>query len=230
MSILEIENLNKFYGKKHVLKNINLEANIGEIIGLYGPNGSGKTTLLKLIAGLLRPTSGSIKISGGREYRKIKEDISFLPDRNIIPSWMRTEDIKNFYKDFFKDFDEEKFLELLNFFGLSTKGYVRELSKGETEKLLLSLCFSRSAKIYLLDEPLSGIDPSTRDKIVKSLIKYYREDSLVIISTHLIGELENITDRTIFISKGEIVLDKKTESLKEEMKKSVIEVFKDIFQ
>lgn len=211
MSILEIENLNKFYGKKQALKDINLKADTGEIIGLYGPNGSGKTTLLKLIVGLLKPSSGNVKINGENISVNSKEMVSFLPDKNILPNWMRVRDAKNFYKDFFKGFKEDKFIELIKFFEIEENSKIKELSRGENERLLLSLCLAREAKIYLLDEPLSGIDPSTRDKIIKSIIKNYQENSLMIISTHLVREMENVADRTIFISQGKIILDEKTE-------------------
>lgn len=230
MSILEIENLNKFYGRKQAVRDINLKANIGEIIGLYGPNGSGKTTLLKLIMGLLKPSSGNIKIDGENISIKSKEMISFLPDKNILPNWMRIKDAKNFYKDFFKGFNENKFLELIKSFKIDEKSKIKELSRGEVERVLLSLCLAREAKIYLLDEPLSGIDPSTRDKIIKSIIRNYQENSLMIISTHLVREIENVADRTIFISQGKIILDEKTEVLREKNKKSVEDLFKDIFQ
>lgn len=229
MSILEVENLNKFYGKKHVLKDVTLKADTGEVIGLYGPNGSGKTTLLKLILGLLKPSSGNIRIDGEDISIKSKEVVSFLPDKNILPNWMRVRDAKDFYKDFFKGFNEGKFLELISFFKIEEGSKIKELSKGEVERVLLSLCLARKAKIYLLDEPLSGIDPSTRDEIIKSIIKNYQENSLMIISTHLIREIENVADRTIFISQGEIILDERTEDLREKNKKSIEDLFKDIF-
>ncbi len=190
MSLLEIENLNKFYGKKQALKDINLKADMGEIIGLYGPNGSGKTTLLKLILGLLKPSYGNIKINGENISMKSKEMVSFLPDKNILPNWMKVKDAKDFYKDFFMGFNEDKFLDLLKFFRIEENRKIKELSRGENEKVLLSLCLAREAKIYLLDEPLSGIDPSTRDKIIKSIIRNYKENSLMIISTHLVREIE----------------------------------------
>lgn len=230
MSILEIENLNKFYEKKQALKDINLKADTGEIIGLYGPNGSGKTTLLKLIVGLLKPSSGHVKINGENIFVNSKEMVSFLPDKNILPNWMRVRDAKNFYKDFFKGFKEDKFIELIKFFKIEENSKIKELSRGELEKVLLSLCLAREAKIYLLDEPLSGIDPSTRDKIIKSIIKNYQENSLMIISTHLVREIENVADRTIFLSQGKIILDERTEVLREKNKKSVEDLFKDIFQ
>lgn len=230
MSLLHIENLNKFYGKKQALKNINLDLGMGEIVGIFGPNGSGKTTLLKLIVGLLKPSSGIIKVKDEPISEKSKNYISFLPDRNILPLWMKVLDAKNFYKDFYKDFNEEKFNDLIRFFNISEKAKIKSLSKGEVERLLLSLVLSRNADIYLLDEPLSGIDPSTREKIIKSIIRNYKENSLMIIATHLVREVENVVDRTIFLSQGEIILNEKTDELKEKRNKSIEDLFKEIFQ
>ncbi|PMQ01381.1 MAG: multidrug ABC transporter ATP-binding protein [Dictyoglomus sp. NZ13-RE01] len=229
MAILEVKNLKKDFGKRLVLKGISLSADLGEIIGLYGPNGSGKTTFLKLIAGLLKPSEGIIKIDGRDVGVYTKSIVSFLPDRNILPLWMSIKDAFHFYKDFFLDFQENKFLDMMNFFNLKEDKKLRELSRGELEKTLLGLGLSRKAKIYLLDEPLGGMDPSTRDKIITTLLRSYREDSLMIISTHLIGEIENIADRTIFISNGEIILDENTENLREKNSKSINDLFKDIF-
>ncbi|HOJ93285.1 MAG TPA: ABC transporter ATP-binding protein [Dictyoglomaceae bacterium] len=230
MEILEIKDLSKYYGKKQVLKDISFSAHIGELIGLYGPNGSGKTTLLKLIVGLLRPSKGSILIDEKEPGSYTKSIVSFLPDKNIFPSWMSVKDALNFYLDFYRDFDSDKFMELLMFFNLKEDYKVKELSKGDLEKLILSLVISRKAKIYLLDEPLGGIDPSTRDKIIYSLLKNYCEESLMIISTHLVKEIENITDRTLFISQGEIIMDEKTDKLREERNKSIDTLFRETFQ
>lgn len=229
MKIIEVRNLYKYYGEKLVLNSINLSFGLGEIVGLFGPNGSGKTTLLKLIIGLLKPSFGEILIDGVSPNVYTRSIISFLPDINILPSWMRIKDAFNFYKDFFVDFDEERFEELRHFFELKPEEKIRNLSKGETEKLLLAFIVSRKAKIYLLDEPLSGIDPATRNKLITGILKSYREDSLMIIATHLIQEIETIADRTIFISGGKIVLDESTERLREEKKMSVDELFKKTF-
>lgn len=230
MSIIQIENLSKFYGKKQALKNINLSLGMGEIVGIFGPNGSGKTTLLKLIVGLLKPSSGNIKVKDEPISEKSKNYISFLPDRNILPLWMKVLDAKNFYKDFYRDFNEEKFNDLIKFFNISEKAKIKSLSKGESERLLLSLVLSRNSDIYLLDEPLSGIDPSTREKIIKSIIRNYKENSLMIIATHLVREVENVVDRTIFLNQGEIVLNEKTDELKAKRNKSIEDLFKEIFQ
>ncbi len=228
MGILEVFNLYKDYGKKLALKNINLSFNLGEIVGLYGPNGSGKTTFLKILAGLLKPSKGRVLVEGKEFGIYSKSVISYLPDRNIFPMWMKIKDTYNFYRDFF-DFDHKKFRDLLDFFSLKEGLSLKELSKGEMEKLLLSLSLSRRAKIYLLDEPLNGIDPSTRDKIITSILKNYHEESLMIITTHLINEIETIADRTIFLYQGEIVLDENTEKIREERKISVNELFKSMF-
>ncbi|MGC8813598.1 MULTISPECIES: ABC transporter ATP-binding protein [Dictyoglomus] len=228
MEILKISNLYKDYGKKLTLKNINLSFNLGEIVGLYGPNGSGKTTFLKIVAGLLKPSKGKVLVDGKEVGVYSKSIISYLPDRNIFPLWMKIKDTYKFYRDFF-DFDDKKFKNLLDFFSLKEDLSLKALSKGDMEKLLLSLSLSRKAKIYLLDEPLSGIDPSTRDKIITSILKNYHEESLMIIATHLINEIETIADRTIFLYQGEIALDENTEKIREQKKISINELFKSMF-
>ncbi|MCX7720209.1 MAG: ABC transporter ATP-binding protein [Dictyoglomus thermophilum] len=228
MGILEVSNLYKDYGKKLALKNINLSFDLGQIVGLYGPNGSGKTTFLKIIAGLLRPSKGKIMLDGREIGVYTKSIVAYLPDRNILPLWMKVRDARNFYKDFF-DFDEARFKSLLEFFELREELNLRELSKGDLEKILLSLTLSRKAKVYLLDEPLGGMDPSTRDKVITSILRSYHEESLMIIATHLIGEIENITERTIFIHNGELVLDDNTEKIREEKGVSINELFKKMF-
>lgn len=228
MGGLEVSNLYKDYGKKLALKNVNLSFDLGQIVGLYGPNGSGKTTFLKIIAGFLRPSKGKVILDGREIGVYTKSIVAYLPDRNILPLWMKVRDARNFYKDFF-DFDEAKFKNLLEFFGLREELNLRELSKGDLEKILLSLTLSRKAKVYLLDEPLGGMDPSTRDKVITSILRSYHEESLMIIATHLIGEIETITDRTIFIHNGEIILDNSTEKIREEKGVSINELFKKMF-
>jgi ABC-2 type transport system ATP-binding protein len=229
MGVLEIKGLYKYYGKKCVLKNVNLTGDFGEIVGLFGPNGSGKTTLLKLIVGFLRPSSGSIRVDGKDIDHNTRAIVSFLPDNNLLPSWMTIKDAFNFYKDFFPGFEEKRFKDLIDYFNLSMNRKVKELSKGEQEKVCLSLAISRKAKIYLLDEPLGGIDPASRERILTGILKNYREDSLMIISTHLISDVESIADRVIFISQGEILLNEKTEKIREEKKMSVDELFRKTF-
>lgn len=166
MGVLEIKGLYKYYGKKCALKNVNLTGDFGEIVGLFGPNGSGKTTLLKLIVGFLRPSSGSIRVDGKDIDHNTRAIVSFLPDNNLLPSWMTIKDAFNFYKDFFPGFEEKRFKDLIDYFNLSMNRKVKELSKGEQEKVCLSLTISRKAKIYLLDEPLGGIDPASRERIL----------------------------------------------------------------
>ena len=229
MGVLEIKGLYKYYGKKCALKNVNLTGDFGEIVGLFGPNGSGKTTLLKLIVGFLRPSSGSIRVDGKDIDYNTRAIVSFLPDNNLLPSWMTIKDAFNFYKDFFPGFEEKRFKDLIDYFNLSMNRKVKELSKGEQEKVCLSLTISRKAKIYLLDEPLGGIDPASRERILTGILKNYREDSLMIISTHLISDVESIADRVIFISQGEILLNEKTEKIREEKKMSVDELFRKTF-
>uniref|UniRef100_A0A7C3RHP2 ABC transporter ATP-binding protein n=1 Tax=Dictyoglomus thermophilum TaxID=14 RepID=A0A7C3RHP2_DICTH len=229
MGVLEVKGLYKYYGKKCALKNVNLTGDLGEIVGLFGPNGSGKTTLLKLIIGFLRPSSGSIKVDGKDINYNTRAIVSFLPDNNLLPSWMKIKDAFNFYKDFFPYFEEKKFKDLLEYFDLKFESKIKELSKGEQEKVCLSLAISRKAKVYLLDEPLGGIDPASRERILTGILKNYREDSLMIISTHLIDDVESIIDRAVFISNGEILIDGKAETLREEKKMSIDKLFRNTF-
>lgn len=188
--ILKTANLTKNYYSKKALKGINIELEEGKILGLLGPNGSGKTTFIKIAAGILRPTSGEILIDGQEPGIYTKSIISYLPDINYLYKWMKIRDAINFFKDFYADFDIEKSKRLLDFMMLDENDKVTSLSKGMLEKLNLTLVLSRNAKLYIFDEPLGGIDPNTREKIIDAIIDNIREDSSMIISTHLVRELK----------------------------------------
>lgn len=228
-NIVEIKGLSKIYNRKEALNNIDLNIEMGKVVGILGPNGSGKTTLIKLLTGLLHPSSGKIKIDGKSPGVHSKSIISYLPDRNALYSWMCVKDALNMYKDFYKDFDEEKSEDLLKFMKLEKNMNVRDMSKGMKEKLNLALVLSRKAKVYILDEPIAGVDPVARDQILDAIIDNYTKDSAMIITTHLVRDMENIFDRVVFLGDGRIILSGDAEDLREEKNKQIDEIYKEIF-
>lgn len=227
--ILKATNLTKNYHSKKALKGINLELEKGKILGLLGPNGSGKTTFMKIAAGILRPTSGEILIDGQKPGIYTKSIVSYLPDVNYLYKWMRIRDAINFFKDFYVDFDLEKSKRLLDFMKLDENDKVTSLSKGMKEKLHLALVLSRNAKLYVFDEPLGGIDPNAREKIIDAIIDNIREDCSMIISTHLVRDIERLFDDVAFISDGEIILNGNAEELRTERNKSIDEIFREVY-
>ncbi|AEF16155.1 MULTISPECIES: ABC transporter ATP-binding protein [Thermoanaerobacterium] len=228
--ILKTANLTKNYYSKKALKGINIELEEGKILGLLGPNGSGKTTFIKIAAGILRPTSGEILIDGQEPGIYTKSIVSYLPDINYLYRWMKIRDAINFFKDFYADFDIEKSKRLLDFMMLNENDKVTSLSKGMLEKLHLTLVLSRNAKLYIFDEPLGGIDPNTREKIIDAIIDNIREDSSMIISTHLVRDIERLFDDVAFISDGEIILKGNAEELRMERNKSIDEIFREVYE
>ncbi|KAA5806039.1 MULTISPECIES: ABC transporter ATP-binding protein [Thermoanaerobacterium] len=228
--ILKTANLTKNYYSKKALKGINIELEEGKILGLLGPNGSGKTTFIKIAAGILRPTSGEILIDGQEPGIYTKSIVSYLPDINYLYKWMKIRDAINFFKDFYADFDIEKSKRLLDFMMLDENDKVTSLSKGMLEKLNLTLVLSRNAKLYIFDEPLGGIDPNTREKIIDAIIDNIREDSSMIISTHLVRDIERLFDDVAFISDGEIILKGNAEELRMERNKSIDEIFREVYE
>ncbi|SNX53967.1 ABC transporter ATP-binding protein [Thermoanaerobacterium sp. RBIITD] len=227
--ILKTTNLTKNYYSKKALKGINLELEKGKILGLLGPNGSSKTTFMKIAAGILRPTSGEILIDGQKPGIYTKSIVSYLPDVNYLYKWMRVRDAINFFKDFYVDFDLEKSKRLLDFMKLDENDKVTSLSKGMKEKLHLALVLSRNAKLYVFDEPLGGIDPNAREKIIDAIIDNIREDCSMIISTHLVRDIERLFDDVAFISDGEIILNGNAEELRTERNKSIDEIFREVY-
>ena len=223
--ILEINNLNKKYFSKQALEDVNLSLEKGRILGLMGPNGSGKTTLLKIIAGLQHANSGNIKICGNSIGIESKKLVSFLPDKNVLYPHMKTIDAINFYHNYFMDFDLQKALNMLDFMKLDKNEKVSAMSKGMIEKLNLVLTFSRNAKLFVLDEPLGGVDPVARERIISTIIKTYNEDSSIIISTHLVNDVENIFDDVCFIGKGKIILNGSAEDLRLEKGVSIDKLY-----
>ena len=228
--ILKCENLTKKYGDLVALNNINLEIESGKIIGLLGPNGSGKTTLIKLINSLLKPTSGDLYIEDKKPGIETKKIVAYLPDNNFLSSWMTVEQTVNFFAEFYEDFRPDLAYKMLENLGVSKKDKLKSLSKGNKEKVCLILVMSRNAKLYVLDEPIAAVDPATRDYILSTIINNYNKEASVIISTHLISDIESVLDDVIFINKGNIVLHKTVDEIREENEKSVDQLFREVFK
>lgn len=229
-SVLECRGLTKAYKGKHALDHINLKLNAGQIVGLLGPNGSGKTTLIKLATGLLKPSDGEILIGGLKPGKVTKAHVAYLPDKDFLPPYMTTEQLLNMYQDFYKDFNRSKALAMISNLGLNRKQKMKEMSKGTREKLQLILTMSREAAVYLLDEPIAGVDPAARDYILRTILSNYSEKALVVISTHLIADVEAILDDIVFLKNGQVVLHQQADDLREETGKSVDHVFREIFK
>ncbi|MCU4991681.1 ABC transporter ATP-binding protein [Bacillus cereus] len=227
--LLKIENLWKRYGLKAVIRELNIEITEGKIIGLVGDNGSGKTTLLKMIAGLQHPSEGSITIAGKKVGLETKEIVSFMSDKPVFDDWMTVKDSLFFYRDFYKDFDIQKAVDTIAEFKIPLEERITALSKGMVEKLQIILTFSRKAKLYVLDEPLGGIDLVSREHVLELILQFYREDCTILIATHLIGEVEKIFDEVIFLKDGESVLHENVEELRFHRGKAVTDLFKEVF-
>ncbi|MDD6154308.1 MAG: ABC transporter ATP-binding protein [Eubacteriales bacterium] len=237
MSLLECKDLTFRYGRKLALSNqnlalsnLNLDLETGQIVGLLGPNGSGKTTLIKLIEGLLTPTSGQVLVDGKKPGPETKAMVAYLPDRNFLPLYFTVGQVFDLYEDFFADFDRKKAKSMEEELGITDNTRLKSMSKGTLEKLHLVVTMSRRAKIYLLDEPIAGVDPAARDYIIRTIIGGYSPDSLVIISTHLIADIENVLDDVIFINKGEVTLHGKADELREKRGLSIDDQFREAFR
>ncbi len=228
--ILECKNLVKKFSNKNALKGINLKVNRGRIVGLLGPNGSGKSTLIKLANALLTPTSGEILINGKNPGIESKEIVSYLPERTYLNDWMKVSDIINFFSDFYKNFNKDKAYDMLKKLNINPNDKLKTMSKGTKEKVQLILVMSREAKLYLLDEPIAGVDPAARDYILNTIINNYSKDASIIISTHLISDIERILDDVIFISYGDIFLTKSVDEIRENEGKSVDALFREVFK
>ncbi|MBU5484780.1 ABC transporter ATP-binding protein [Clostridium sp. MSJ-11] len=229
-NILRTENLVKTYMGKRALDGISIEIPKGKIVGLLGPNGSGKTTFLKIASGILKPTSGDILIDGHKPDIYTRSIVSYLPDKDYLYKWMKIKDSIEFYKDFYEDFEMEKCKELLRFMNLNEDMKISSLSKGMAEKLYLTLTLSRKAKLYILDEPLGGVDPTTREKILDAIIDNYSEDSSMVVTTHLVRDIERLFDYVYFISDGSIVLSGDAEELRIKESKSIDEMYREVFK
>ena len=223
--ILTCEALTKCYDKdKTALDGVDLHVNFGRIVGLLGPNGSGKTTLIKLANGLLTPTGGEILIDGKNPGRDTHALVSYLPERTAIPTWMSAGQLMDFYEDFYRDFRRQAAEEMLHHLD------IQQMSKGTREKVQLIMVMSRSAKLYLLDEPIGGVDPATRDYILSTIISNYNPDASVVISTHLISDVEKVLDEVVFIDKGHLVLQSSVDQIREEKGMSVDALFREVFK
>ena len=228
--LLRCDHVTKRYGGVIALNNVSLTLESGKIYGLLGPNGSGKTTLIKLINGLLTPDGGIISILGNKPGVETKKIVSFLPDSSYLNSWMRVEQIVDMFCDFYEDFSAERAYKMLSGLGINKSDPLKNLSKGNKEKVCLILVMSRKATLYVLDEPIAGVDPATRDYIVSTIINNYDPEASVLLSTHLISDIEQVLDEVIFIQNGEIRLQKGVDEIREENGKSVDELFREVFR
>ena len=229
-AILECKNLSKSYGKKTALNHISLSLDGGHIIGLLGPNGSGKTTLIKLINGLLTSNEGELYINQPPVGVESKQIVSYLPDHNFLNMGMKVREIIRLYQDFYEDFDPNRAYDMLSKLQIDPNDKLKSMSKGTKEKVQLILIMSRRAKLYVLDEPIAGVDPAARDYILDIILSNYEEDATILISTHLIADIENILDQVIFIKNGQIVLDAYVDNIREEQGKSVDSLFREVFK
>lgn len=230
MILLETKNLSKRFGSRMALQDVNLTLECGRIVGLLGPNGSGKTTLLKLLNGLLVPTNGTITIGGYEPGVITKQHVSYLPDSNYFPKWMKVSELLTYFSDFFEDFDGSKAASMLGKLDIPISMKLSHMSKGTLEKVQLVLTMSRNANLYCLDEPIGGVDPATRDYILNTIVGNYCENSTVIISTHLISDVENVLDEAIFLQNGQIRLHSSVDEIREKENKSVDALFREVFR
>ncbi|MBO5373621.1 MAG: ABC transporter ATP-binding protein [Lachnospiraceae bacterium] len=229
-TILECKNLTKNYDKKVALHNINLALEGGHIIGLLGPNGSGKTTLIKLINGLLQPTEGELYINQNPVGIESKKIVSYLPDQTYLEANLRVREIIDYFKDFYEDFDETRAYDMLAKLQITPSDKLKTMSKGTKEKVQLILVMSRRAKLYILDEPIAGVDPAARDYILNVILSNYDEDATILISTHLIADIENILDEVIFLKNGEIALTSSVDDIREKQGTSIDSLFREVFK
>jgi ABC-2 type transport system ATP-binding protein len=228
--ILECKNLSKRYGKQTALDSVNISLEGGRITGLLGPNGSGKTTLIKLANGLLQPSGGEVLINGEKIGVKSKAAVSYLPDRFILDGWMRITEILSFFADFYADFRRDAAETMLSGLGISPDKRFKTLSKGNREKVQLILVMARKARLYLLDEPIGGVDPAARDYIINTIINNYSEDAAVLISTHLIQDVEQILDGVIFLKEGKVILQGAADDIRAEKGMSIDSLFREVFK
>ncbi len=227
--ILECENLSKNYGSVKALDNLTLKIESGKIVGLLGPNGHGKTTLIKTLSGLLSKDKGKVLIDGKKIGVGTKKIVSYLPERSYLSPEMKIKEVVNFFQEFYEDFDAKKADAMLGELGLDKERKLKSLSKGNREKVQLIMVMSRKAKLYLLDEPMGGVDPAARDYILRTIISNYSEDATVIISTHLIQDVEQILDEVVFLKEGKVMLHSDVDELRMEKEKSVDALFREVF-
>ena len=228
--LIVCQGLSKHFGLRHALEQVDLELGRGRIIGLLGPNGSGKTTWIKILCGLLTPTRGSVTIDGHRPDVYTKSIVSYLPDRMYFADWMCAGDLLDFFADFYADFDRQKAERMCASLGIHKRDRIKSMSKGTKEKLQLAVVMSRKAKLYLLDEPIAGVDPAARDYILSMILTNYDHNGTVIISTHLIADVEKVLDEVVFLKEGQVVCHDTVDHLRETQGKSVDALFREIFR
>lgn len=228
--LIQCQDVWKSYGRKEALRGLNLQLQSGRIVGLLGPNGSGKTTLIKILNGLLKPEQGTVLIDGEEPGTYTKSVISYLPDKPYFADWMKVSDLFDLFEDFYEDFDRIKAEKMCEILQIDTKLRMKTLSKGTKEKVQLILVMSRKAKLYLLDEPIAGVDPAARDFILSTILNNYNPDGTVLISTHLISDVERVLDEVIFIQNGQVVRQELVDDIREKEGKSVDELFRDVFR
>jgi ABC-2 type transport system ATP-binding protein len=229
-SILECNGLSKHFGSKKALSDINLKIERGQIVGLLGPNGSGKSTFIKLANDLLTPTAGNILIGGRKPGIETKKIVSYLPEKTYLNDWMQVHQIIEFFSDFYDNFKPEKAYDMLKRLNINPNDRLKAMSKGTKEKVQLILVMSREAELYLLDEPIGGVDPAARDYILETILRNYNENATAVISTHLISDVEKILDSVIFINNGEVVLTSSVDEIRNEKGKSVDVLFREVFK
>lgn len=228
--VVKCENLTKRYGGLTALDQVSFTLESGRIIGLLGPNGSGKTTLIKLANGLLVPSDGKIYLGGFEPGVESKSIVSYLPDANYLPIWMNIQGLLEMFEDFYNDFDIEKAKEMVGTLNLSMNSRLKTLSKGNKEKVQLILAMSRKAKVYFLDEPIGGVDPAARDFILNTIITNYSEDATVVLSTHLISDIERVLDEVLFLDRGHLLFHRSVDEIRETEGKSVDQLFREVFR
>lgn len=229
-AILECKSLSKRFASKLALNNVNLSIERGRIVGLLGPNGSGKTTLIKIINGLLMPTAGEVLVNGNNPGVETKKVVSYLPERTYLNEWMKVQDIIEFFEDFYSDFEKKRAYEMLERLNISKGEKLKTMSKGTKEKVQLILVMSRNADLYILDEPIGGVDPAARDYILNTIITNYNENATILLSTHLISDIENVLDDIIFIQNGNIRLTASVDDIRSKEGKSIDMLFREVFR
>ena len=227
--IVQISGLNKSYGYKQIIKDMNLNLEGGKIIGLLGPNGSGKSTLIKILGGVLKPDSGNVTIDGKQIGIDTKRIVSYLPERTYLSPSMKVREAISMFADFYEDFRTERAEEMLNRLNINLNDRIKSLSKGTREKVQLVLVMSRDALVYLLDEPMGGVDPAAREYILKTILSNYNENACVIISTHLFSDVEKVLDQVLFIQNGNVILNSTVDEIRDEKKESVDALFREVF-
>ena len=230
MAVLECKDLTKHYGAAPALDHVDLAVEPGRIVGLLGPNGSGKTTLIKLANGLLTPSAGEVLVCGAAPGKATHAAVSYLPERTAIPTWMSVKQLMDFYGDFYADFRRDAAEEMLAHLNIPAAQRIKQMSKGTREKVQLIMVMSRAAKLYLLDEPIGGVDPATRDYILSTIITNCNPEAAVILSTHLIADVEKVLDEVIFINQGRVVLQSSVDEIREEKGMSVDALFREVFK